>query len=485
MNNPHTTLASALLTLCACQTTPAFAHGSARGMVMLLPTGYYQIAAALAVAASFAVLLCIPPHRLRLLEARSAPLFHLPARPPKWPSLLSFCLLCLLLLAAHFGSADPLANPLPLFVWTLWWVGFTLLQCALGDLWPLLNPWSGPLAVIRRCIPRYAVPFSPPRALGYAPAFVLFLGFAWFELVDPAPDNPVRLARAVLLYWCFTLAACLLFGEKYWLRYAEPFAVFFRLIGGCSPLLREPTAGGRNAIGRATGTRAKLAIRLCLPGASFITLPPLPLSGVCFVLLTLSAVSFDGLNKTFTWLGVLGINPLAFPGRSAVIAGNTLGLLLAFGALAAAFFLCVWAGCRARQSAVRFPHACGRLIYSLVPISLVFHLAHYLATLLTNSQYALLAFNDPFNLNWNLLAAKNHLVTTSFLTHLPSVSRIWSLQTLLIVLGHIIGITTAHLTALRLFPSPQPAAASQLLLAALMVAYTLFGLWLLSTPAIA
>ena len=298
----------------------------------------------------------------------------------------------------------------------------------------------------------------------------------------PRPTT-VRLARAVLLYWCFTLAACLLFGEKYWLRYAEPFAVFFRLIGGCSPLLREPTAGGRNMSGRATGTRAKLAVRLCLPGASFITRPPLPLSGVCFVLLTLSAVSFDGLNKTFTWLGALGINPLAFPGRSAVIAGNTLGLLLAFGALAAAFFLCVWAGYRARQSAVRFPHACGRLIYSLVPISLVFHLAHYLAALLTNSQYALLAFNDPFNLNWNLLAAKNHLVTTSFLTHLPSVSRLWSLQTLLIVLGHIIGITTAHLTALRLFP--QPAAASQLPLAALMVAYTLFGLWLLSTPAIA
>ncbi|MDD9857261.1 MAG: hypothetical protein OXU96_04350 [Gammaproteobacteria bacterium] len=459
---------------------PAFAHGSARGMVMLLPTGYYQVAAALAVAASFAVLLGAPARRLRWLEARSAPLFYLRARPPRWPSWLSFALLCALLLSGYAGNPDPLANPLPLSVWTLWWVGFTVLQGAAGNLWPLLNPWSGPLTALRRLCPRLRVaPFNPPRALGYAPAFVLFLAFAWFELVDPAPDNPGRLARAVLLYWCATFAACLLFGERDWFRRAEPFAIFFRLIGACSPLLREPRRHRRRG--------ARLAFRLCLPGAQLAALPPLPLSGVCFVLLTLSSVSFDGLNKTFAYLSQLGINPLAFPGRSAVVAGNSAGLLLAFAALAALFFGCVWSGCRLLQNPGApgiLRRSSGRLIYSLLPISLVFHLAHYLTALLTNAQYALRAFNDPFHLNWSVLGAENYRVTTSFTTHLPSVSMIWSAQTGFIVLGHVIGITVAHLMAARLFGDSRAAGISQLPLAGLMVFYTWFGLWLLSTPAV-
>ncbi len=40
----------------------------------------------------------------------------------------------------------------------------------------------------------------------------------------------------------------------------------------------------------------------------------------------------------------------------------------------------------------------------------------------------------------------------------------------------------AHLLALRLHADPYRAVMSQLPLAALMVGYTLFGLWLLSTP---
>ena len=462
---------------------PLFAHGGARGLVMLLPTGYYQVGAALAVAASFAVLLGVPRRVLGRLRAPARPGFHPPSR---WPGWLSFALLGVLLSAGYFGSTDPLANPLPLFVWTLWWAGFTLLQCVLGDLWPLLNPWSAPLAALRALLPRLPASGAfrkalrafrkPLRALGYAPALVLFAGFAWFELIHPAPDNPVRLAWVVLGYWAFTLVACVVFGEKYWLRRAEPFSVFFRLVGSCSPFVKR--GGGQSKPGCKSG-------RLCMPGAKLASLAPLPLSGVLFVLLTLSSVSFDGLNKTFAWLDLLGVNPLAFPGRSALIAGNTVGLLLAFVVLAAVYFLCVGLGCRVAGRPDSFSHACGRLVYSLIPVSLVFHFAHYLPAILVNGQYALLAFNDPFDLGWNLLAAQNHSVTTSFLTHLPSVTVLWRLQTAVIVFGHIIGVSVAHLMAVALFGSLKTAAASQLFLAALMVAYTLFGLWLLSTPAIA
>lgn len=35
-------------------------------------------------------------------------------------------------------------------VWTLWWVGLTLAQAALADLWAYLNPWAGPYRLLAR-----------------------------------------------------------------------------------------------------------------------------------------------------------------------------------------------------------------------------------------------------------------------------------------------------------------------------------------------
>ncbi len=64
--------------------------------------------------------------------------------------------------------------------------------------------------------------------------------------------------------------------------------------------------------------RSKADALLC-PGARIAGAEPLPLSGAIFLLCVLGSVSFDGLSKTFLWLGANGINPLEFPGRSAVV----------------------------------------------------------------------------------------------------------------------------------------------------------------------
>ena len=48
----------------------------------------------------------------------------------------------------------------------------------------------------------------------------------------------------------------------------------------------------------------------------------------------------------------------------------------------------------------------------------------------------------------------------------------------------VIAVLIAHMLALRLYGDARTAAISQLPLAAFMIAYTLFGLWLLSTPSI-
>ena len=75
-------------------------------------------------------------------------------------------------------------------------------------------------------------------------------------------------------------------------------------------------------------------------------------------------------------------------------------------------------------------------------------------------------------------------MTTSFLNTYDSVRPIWNLQTAAIVARPCGGRSClAHALALRHFGERAPQRSlSQLPLAVLMVLYTLFGLWLLSTP---
>ena len=222
---------------------------------------------------------------------------------------------------------------------------------------------------------------------------------------------------------------------------------------------------------------------LGMPGRALADLPPLPPSGVLFVLLTLATVSFDGLSKTFWWLGLNGINPLEFPGRSAVMGSNSVGLILLWLLLSVAFLACLWIGrALAGLRGPFWPHA-GALAASILPISIGYQFAHYLTALLVNGQYAAIALSDPFALGWFASEDRMHRVTTSFLSNHAGVTLIWNLQAAGIVVGHVVAVLVAHLVTLRLDTARRTTLLSQAPLAILMVAYTLFGLWLLSTPA--
>jgi hypothetical protein len=120
----------------------------------------------------------------------------------------------------------------------------------------------------------------------------------------------------------------------------------------------------------------------------------------------------------------------------------------------------------------------------MVPIALAFQAAHYMTSVLVDGQNALIALSDPYALGWNLLGTGNWHTTTSFLNTMSGVSLIFNAQTLIIALGHIVGIAMAHMIALRIFDTPRQAVLSQIPQAALMVFYTAFGLWLLATPRI-
>jgi hypothetical protein len=454
----------------------AIAHGTERGLVMLLPTEYYLTGGAIVVAVTFVALLLVPSRWFTHAGSASITLDRRPVPPIVMVSTLSFVLLLVLIAAGRYSTGDPLENPLPLVVWTLFWVGLTLVQALVGNLWPWLNPWTGPLRLLRRATGGRlgeAPLLKLPEAVGYIPAILLFLMFTWYELVSLAPEDPPRLAIAVSVYWVLNFIAMLVFGERDWTERGEPFSVYFRMIGMIAPFEIKPPKSGIWA-----------SVRFRWPGQDCVAAEPPPISAALFLLLTLGTASFDGFAETFTWLSMIGVNPLEFPGRSAVTLPNTLGLIAAPAVLAVIYFAAVISGARLAGEArlVADRGLITHLVYSIIPIAVAFHAAHYLSLLLINGQYLYSAISDPFALGWDLFGTADRHVTASMLIDINSVEKLWIAQTAIIVAGHCIGILIAHMIALKHFVKPASATISQAFLALAMIGYTVFGLWLLSTP---
>ena len=445
----------------------ARAHAAEGGLVLLLPTDLYIAGGAAAVALTV-LLLTVLPDRLTLAlfgALRGPRLPRLPGR--EIASGLSFLALAALVWIGAAGPSDPLRNALPLTVWTLFWVGFVTVQGLVGNLWAWVNPWTGPVALARRLMrrPGGAGPVLPlPPRLGHAPAIAIWLGFAAFLLVDPAPADPRRLAVLVGAYWALTFLAALAFGPR-WLRRGEAFTVFLGLYARIAVFGRR---GGR--------------LRAGLPGWRILAArAPLPGPAVLMVML-LATGSFDGLNETFWWLSRLGINPLAFPGRSAVVGANLAGLAAANVALVAAFALAVRLGLALAGGEMRTGAGFRLFAPTLLPIALGYHVAHYLTGFMVDGQYAVLALGDPLGRGDDLLGLGRFHVTTGFFNTLDSMRAIWLAQAGAVVGGHVLAVLLAHAVALRAFGRGRCAALSQAPLALFMLLYTVFGLWLLASP---
>ncbi len=442
----------------------AFAHAGDQAFVLLLPTGVYTTAGVAAVGATVLVLAIVPRLGGQSFFASFA-LFRQPALSGGMvASLFSFILLIALVVIGFVGSRDPLANPLPLAIWTVWWIGLVSLAALIGNFWAWLNPWTGLHHVlVSRSVS--AAPLRLPERLGSWPGILAFTAFAIFLLADLAPTDPARLASAVILYGLVTLFGMTLFGADAWLARCEGLTMLMRHYASLAPI---GVRGGK--------------IRLGAPGWQIVSGRSLSISGGLFVLLLLGTGSFDGLNETFWWLALIGINPLEFPGRSAVFWQTVSGFLIANLLLVGIFAACVWTGLRIADVSVGFSTAFGRLVLSILPIAVGYHIAHYLTAFLVDVQYALAALSDPFANGSDYLGLGTFYVTTGFFKTRGSVQLIWLSQAGAIVIGHILSVLVAHAIAMDLLKVSKKAVISLIPLSIFMILYTLFGLWLLASP---
>ena len=379
--------------------------------------------------------------------------------------LVAVAAFLLTLACGFFGAQDSYRNLVPTMVWVLWWVGLAFVCALVVDLWALANP----LATL---FPKNSGFVSYPVWLGAWPAVLLFLGFAWAELVWPDNDVPSYLASAMLAYAVLTWSGMLLFGRETWLAHGEAFALAFGVLGRFAPL--EIAAG---------------ELRLRAPGAGLVAERPPSVSMLAFVLLMLATVTFDGFLETPLYQevateiqqdfsGVLfRLSELGSP-ESEVVASLAL-LAFPLGFLAA-YWLTAWAMARLTGAPSVARVAC-TFVLSLVPIAVAYHLSHYFSLAVTAGQFIIPLASDPFGFGWDLFGTAGYKVDLGILS--PYV--FWYSAVILIVAGHAIAVFVAHLEAQRLFGERRKALLSQVPMVVLMVAYTTLSLWILAQPIVA
>ncbi|HEV8177450.1 MAG TPA: hypothetical protein VGP44_07130, partial [Gemmatimonadales bacterium] len=182
----------------------------------------------------------------------------------------------------------------------------------------------------------------------------------------------------------------------------------------------------------------------------------------------LGSTGFDSISGTQWWIDLVydsGISPSLL---------NTVGLSVAIGVIAGAFWVASWlAGTLAPDGP---PGFAGLFGHSLVPIAAGYLVAHYFSLLVFAGQQAVINASDPLVDGSNLLGTAAWQVNYGVL----SARGVASVQVGMVVLGHILGVLAAHDRSMRVLPK-RDAVIGQLPMMVLMIGYTLGGLSLLQT----
>ncbi|MFY9896653.1 MAG: hypothetical protein WAK67_02545 [Xanthobacteraceae bacterium] len=459
------------LLLATAVSSPLYAHGFGQRYDLPIPLWLYLLGAGATVGFSFLLVAALMParrsgdRRLRLalpsggIVGRS---FVLAVR------VAGITLFALVVIAGLIGNQSPFKNIAPTMVWVIGWVGLSFASALIGDIWVVVNPWDS----LARLVERHHQRGNPPRSssalplsmqwLDAWPAVILFLLFAWCELIWDGSDQPRSVALALLGYSAVTWAGMLIFGRPQWLRRGEIFSIAFGLFSRFAPL--EAVADGE-------GTRLFLRPY----AAGLLSRDPASPALTCFVLLLLATVTFDGILETPNWAALAAwIEPRGVDSATLATLG-LVGLPLAFLGI---YLVTIALILQLVRSSKSVGELAGWFITTFVPIALAYDVAHNLSFLALGAQYLIPILSDPLGIGWDLFGTKLYLIDTGVVT----ASMMWYVAIAVIVGGHVVAVYLAHTQALRLFPDRAEALRSQTPLVVLMIAYTMTSLWILAQP---
>jgi hypothetical protein len=384
--------------------------------------------------------------------------------------LVGVFLLGLAVYAGIEGTAAPDRNFALTFLFVTCWLGFPFFSAILGDLFRPFNPWraigravGAGFGLIAGQRPAH-LPY--PEKLGRWPAAIGLLAVVWLEVIYGSGGvilEPETAAVATLVYTAYTLAMMGVFGVEKWCERGEVFSVYFGMFG------RLGIFGARD--GRLERRRPFSA------ATSWATVP----GSAAVVIASIATTSYDGasegafqdpMESVFEWIADAGIGLTA-----SLRITETAFLLLCFGGVALVYMLGV-RGMRTVPGAPSLPQLRSGFAHTLIPIALAYLVAHYFSLFVfqEQAQFTYL-LSDPLGTGTtDLFGTASSGVDYTIL----SANAIWYVQVASLVVGHVIGLMLAHDRALVYWHDYRKATASQYWMLAVMVAFTCFGLYLLS-----
>lgn len=380
---------------------------------------------------------------------------------------LSLLLFSLSIAAALWGTGNPLMNLAPCFIWIIWWIGLSLVTAAVGNLWPLLDPWrtlfecldaATKLMGIRRGI-AFNRPW--PKTMALYPALFLLLTWSWLEVVNPIALVPYKLGCVMLAWTAIQLLGMTIYGRETWQSRADVFAVYFAMLGRLGRFRFE-----------AIKTHA---------GFSFVG----------FILAMLSTVLFDGLLNSPAWTtieaGLIYLLPSAMAQASYTV--GTLGMLLLWLVFIGGYYVSCYAAVRAMPRSSEDTNSTQQLADalapSLIPIAAAYLLAHNFSSLIIQGQNFMFLISDPFAWGWNLLGTRDFQPNIGLI----DAKLTWYIAIVAIVAGHVWAIWLGHQAALRItekktkgIQAAMDAVTLTFPLTILMVLFTMLSLIILAEP---
>jgi hypothetical protein len=448
----------------------AQAHGIVGKADLPIPVWLFSWAAAIVLVVSFVALSTLW-RTPQLQERPRRRLLRVPA-PLGWlSSLVGLALFALVLYSGFAGAQIYTANFSVTFIYVIFWVGIPVLSVLVGDLFRALNPWRTTARVLwalyaraRGGEDRVQAPLRYPPWLGDWPAVAGLVGFAWLELVYANRDQPSLLAWLALGYFVVMVLGMLLFGVEQWAARADGFGVYFSLLARISPIERAPD-----------GT---ISLRRPLSGLTDL---PTRHGTVALLCAIIGTTTFDGFSNGGVWRSLepsvqsvfadLGLGPTA-----ALELAYSVGLVFCIALIGAVYRLGIL-GVRSVSAAYDDAQLTRTFAHTLAPIGFAYVLAHYFSLLIWQGQAMVYLLSDPLGNGSNILGTSGYQIDYTFISY----AAIWYVQVAALVAGHVGGLALAHDRALVLYRNTQEAVRSQYWMLAVMVAFTSFGLWLLSS----
>ncbi len=289
-----------------------------------------------------------------------------------------------------------------------------------------------------------------------------------------------------------------LFGPVNWLTNGELFSVTFRLLSKCSPVVVSLSSGEQckycsqcrydqencfdceYCFDQSSTSNKRFGFRRFASG--LYESKATHLSEIFFVLMLLSSVTFDGFSETPTWANIvsLGISFIGDLVTYPVQLISTAGLLFSFLIFIMIYFFSCFVVSKAISNKYGIEDISKILVYSLIPIAVGYHIAHYFSFLLIQGQSMVYLISDPMGLGWDLFQTSDYKLYIGIVNSKAA----WFVGIFAIVAGHITAVYASHYASLIKFSEFQLVIQAQRVMLIMMVGYTIAGLWVLAQPII-